>query len=86
MFQYNVELDIYNDYRNGLDSLQDNISRLDKEIKKVMNDLMDFISNISDWNKYLKVVEGNCEVLVLNEIDRLTKDKNDDVTPCNKEY
>jgi hypothetical protein len=40
MTQYNLELDIYNDYREGLSALKDNISRLNKEINKGLNDLI----------------------------------------------
>jgi hypothetical protein len=49
---------------------------LDKEISEAVTDLMKFISNIPEWNDNLKKVEGDSRVLVLNEIDRLTQEKN----------
>jgi hypothetical protein len=45
---------------------------------------MDFISNISDWNRHLKEAEGDSRVLILNEIDRVTKEKSDLVDYINE--
>jgi hypothetical protein len=72
MTQYDLEFTIYSDYRDGLPALKGNMSRLDKDITKVMTDLMNFISNISEWNRHLKEAEGDSRVLILHGLEYLS--------------
>jgi hypothetical protein len=83
MTQYDLEFTIYKDYRNGLPALKGNISRLHKDISKAMTDLMNFISNIFEWNGYLKDAKGGSIKIILNEIDRLTEEKNNFINYIN---
>jgi hypothetical protein len=83
MEEYNLELQFYTNYRNGLDALKDNISRLDKEIDKGRYDLMQLIYDLSYWNECFVIAEGNCKVLISNEINRLTNEKSNQVNYIN---
>jgi SMC interacting uncharacterized protein involved in chromosome segregation len=56
---------------------------LDKDISKAMTYLMNFIRNISEWNGYLKEAKGDSRVIILNERDRLTQDKNNFINYIN---
>jgi SMC interacting uncharacterized protein involved in chromosome segregation len=83
MSQYDLEFTIYKDYRDGLPTLKGDISRLDKEINKAMTNLMDFLSNIFDWNTHLREAKGGSRDVILNEIDRLTQEKNNFINYIN---
>jgi septation ring formation regulator EzrA len=68
-------LQLYKNYKNGLSSLKDSISRLDEEINKGWKDMIDLMSDLSFMNEMISAVGGHDEVLFSNEIDRLTKEE-----------
>jgi hypothetical protein len=73
MQQYNLELQIYNNYKNNLSTLKYNINKLNKEINKGWGDMMELINDLSHSNEALKVAPEKYKDETLEEIDRLTK-------------
>jgi hypothetical protein len=77
MQENNLQLEIYNNYKNGLGYLKEYIKILDNQIRKGWADFMELVNDLSHLKESLKVVPEKYKDEGLEEIDRLTKENTD---------
>jgi hypothetical protein len=72
---YNLQKEIYGNYKNCLGPLKEYIKILDKQVSKGWNDMIELINDLFHSNELLSIAYGKYKDETLEKIDKLTKEK-----------
>jgi hypothetical protein len=76
MTYYNLRLEIYKNYRDGYRAIEYYLNITDERLKRGWSQFMEIQYNLNNSKKELEVISIKEKIEVLQEIDRLTKEKN----------
>jgi chromosome segregation ATPase len=75
MTEYNLEKEIYKNYKNGLPFLKNYVNRMEDRIRKGWAYFIEIEHNLQNSKKDLKIVPEKYKNEMLEKIDRLAKEK-----------
>jgi hypothetical protein len=76
MTDYDIRFEIYKNYRDGYHAIEYYLNITDERLKRGWSQFMEIQYNLNNSKEELKVVPIKEKIEVLEEIDRLTKEKN----------